>query len=118
VNVDYGYIDGNAILQIDYDSEDGVSAGFQSDGYAFVYRSVWFTDWTGLDVSASIDGGDFLVAGFWPDWQTSGAAGMPIIVHGANGDSDVVLIGMDATFRGHPENTFRLLGNAIYSGQD
>ena len=123
VNVDYGYIDGNAILQIDYDPDDSVAAGFQSDGYAFVYRSVWFTDWTGLDVSASVDSGDFLVAGFWPDWQTSGAAGMPIIVHGIvdrptpTGDSNVVLIGMDATFRGHPENTFRLLGNAIFGSQ-
>lgn len=116
VDVDYGYIDGNAILKINYDPDDSVGAGFKEDGYAFVYRSVWFTDWTGLDVSAQIDHSDFLVSGFWLDWQTSGAEGMPIIVHGSSGDSDVVLIGMDPTFRGHPENTFRLLGNAIYSG--
>jgi hypothetical protein len=116
VNVDYGYISGNAILNIDYDPDDSISAGFQENGYAFVYRSVWFTDWTGLDVSASIADNDFLVSGFWLGWPTSGAGGMPIIVHGSSGDSDVVLIGMDATFRGHPENTFRLLGNAIYSG--
>jgi hypothetical protein len=116
VNVDYEYISGNAILKIDYDPDDSVSAGFQENGYAFVYRSVWFTDWPGLEVSASIDEGAFLVSGFWENWQTSGAAGMPIIVQGSSGDSDVILIGMDATFRGHPENTFRLLGNAIYSG--
>ena len=116
VDVDYGYISGNAILKIDYDPDDSVSAGFQENGYAFVYRSVWFTDWPGLEVSASIDDGAFLVSGFWENWQTSGAAGMPIIVQGSSGDSDVILIGMDATFRGHPENTFRLLGNAIYSG--
>lgn len=118
VNVNYGYISGNAILKIEYDPDDSLGAGFQAHGYAFVYRSVWFTDWTGLDVSASIDDGEFLISGFWPNWQTSGANGMPIIVHGSNGDADVTLIGMDATFRGHPENTFRLLGNAIYSGLD
>jgi len=116
VDVDYGYISGNAILKINYDPDDSVSAGFQEEGYAFVYRSVWFTDWPGLEVSATIDNDEFLVSGFWEDWQTSGANGMPIIVHGSNGNSDVMLIGMDATFRGHPENTFRLLGNAIYSG--
>jgi len=42
---------------------------------------------------------------------------MPVIVHGENGDEgiqDTVLIGIDATFRGHPEDTFRIVGNAIY----
>jgi hypothetical protein len=118
VAVDYGYISGNAILQVDYDPDDSVAAGFQEDGYAFVYRSVWFTDWGDMDVSASVDGGDFLVSGYWPDWQTSGASGMPVIVHDADGEADVTLIGIDSTFRGHPENTFRILGNAIYNGLD
>jgi hypothetical protein len=61
---------------------------------------------------------DFLVSGFWVDWQNSGAKGMPIVVHGADGDSDLTLIGFDATFRGHPEDSFRILGNAIYNGLD
>ncbi|MGW8250151.1 MAG: hypothetical protein ACWGO1_05880 [Anaerolineales bacterium] len=55
---------------------------------------------------------------YWPGWKSSGAAGMPVIVCSATGDTDVTLIGVDNTFRGHPENTFRLLGNAIYSGQE
>jgi hypothetical protein len=121
VNVTYGYIAGNAIVNVDYDPDDSVAAGFREDGYAFVYRSVWFTDWDGMDVSARLDSGDFLLSGFWEDWQTSGANGMPIIVHGENGDEglqDTVLIGVDPTFRGHPENTFRLVGNAIYTGLD
>jgi hypothetical protein len=113
-DVDYGYISGNAILEIDYDPDDSVAAGFLEDGYAFVYRSAWFSDTNGLDESASIDAGDFLVSGFWEDWQTSGANGMPIVIH----DTNLTLIGVDATFRGHPENTFRLLGNAIYNGLD
>ncbi len=114
--VDYGYISGNAIFKIDYDPEDSVAAGFRENGFAFVYRSVWFTDWPGMEVSALVDSDDFLLSGFWPDWQTSGAAGMPIVVHDTDEESDVVFIGVDSTFRGHPENTFRLLGNAIYSG--
>jgi hypothetical protein len=118
VDVDYGYTDGNAILEIDYDPDDAVAAGFVEDGYAFVYRSVWFTAWDGLEVSASVDAGDFLVSGFWPGWQISGANGMPIVVHNAEGDSDLTLIGFDATFRGHPEDSFRILGNAIYNGFD
>jgi hypothetical protein len=118
VEVDYGYISGNAILEIDYDPDDSVAAGFLEDGYAFVYRSVWFTDWDGMQVSARIDGGDFLTSGFWQNWQTSGANGMPVIVHQDSASSDVTLIGINNTFRGHPENTFRILGNAIYNGLD
>jgi hypothetical protein len=121
VDVDYGYISGNAIVHVDYDPDDSVAAGFREDGYAFVYRSVWFTDWDGMDVSARLDSGDFLLSGFWEDWQASGANGLPIIVHSENGEEgvqDTVLIGIDATFRGHPENTFRIVGNAIHTGLD
>jgi hypothetical protein len=118
--VDYGYIPGNAILNVDYDPADSVAAGFLADGYAFVYRSAWFTDWPSMEVSASIDAdaSTFLVSGFWEDWQTSGANGMPVVVHGSDGAADVTLIGLDITFRGHPEDTFRILGNAIFNGLD
>ena len=119
--VDYGYISGNAILQVEYDPDDSVAAGFREDGYAFVYRSTWFTDWPeDMEVSARIDSDSdtFLVSGFWEDWQTSGANGQPVILHEADGDADVTLIGINNTFRGHPEDTFRILGNAIYNGLD
>ena len=56
------------------------------------------------------------MSGFWEDWQISGANGMPVVVHDSDGQADVTLIGFDNTFRGHPENTFRILGNAIYNG--
>jgi len=75
----------------------------------------------GVQVSAHYEDGDFLISGFWADWPTSGAKGMPVIVHGSNGDEgiqDFTLIGIDVTFRGHPENTFRIIGNAIYDGLD
>ena len=120
-DVDYEYVSGNAIVKVDYNPDDSVAAGFPADGYAFVYFPVWFTDWDGMDVSARLDSGDFLLSGFWEDWQTSGANGMPVIVHDEDDDEgfqDTVLIGIDATFRGHPENTFRILGNAIYTCLD
>ena len=44
-----------------------------------------------------------------------------IFVHGEKGEErvqDTVLIGIDATFHGHPENTFRIVGNAIFTGLD
>ena len=119
VDVDYEYLSANAIVNIDYDPDDSVAAGFREDGYAFVYYPVWFTDWAeDIQISARLDGGDFLVSGFWPDWQTSGANGMPVIVHGASDSRDATLIGIDPTFRGHPENTFRIVANAIYNGLD
>jgi hypothetical protein len=115
-DVAYGYIDGNGIVALDYDTDDPIAAGYLEDGHAFVYRSVWFTDWDDLDVSARVSEGDFFKSGYWPEWQTSGAEGMPIVVHGSDGMSDFTLIGVDATFRGHPEGSFRLIGNAIYNG--
>ena len=32
-------------------------------------------------VVATIAVDDFLTAGFWPDWETSGAGGMPVVIH-------------------------------------
>jgi hypothetical protein len=109
----------NAIVRVDYNPDDSVAAGFRAEDYAFVYNPEWFTRLgDGVEVTASINDGDFLVSGFWPDWQSSGASGMPVIVNRTSGSSAVTLVGIDATFRGHPENTFRLLGNAIYNGLD
>jgi hypothetical protein len=112
----------NAIVKIDYTAGDSVAAGFSQDDYAFVYYPLWFTRLgDGVQVSARYDDDGFLISGFWTDWPTSGASGMPVIVHGSNGDEgiqDFALIGIDVTFRGHPENTFRIVGNAIYNGLD
>lgn len=64
------------------------------------------------------DSADFLVSGFWPGWQESGAPGLPVVIHNAEGVQDTTLIGFDVTFRAHPEDSFRLLANAIYAGLD
>lgn len=118
--VQFGFTPGNGIVKIDFESLDAVAAGFPEQGYAFVYRSVWFTSWPKeMQVSARIDdGADFLVSGYWQDWQNSSAAGMPVVLHNSEGIADVTLIGINNTFRGHPEDSFRILGNAIYAGLD
>jgi hypothetical protein len=111
--------DGNAIVDIEFSATDGVAGGFLDEDYGFVYTPAWFTRLgKNVIISAEFSDSDFLVSGFWPGWQVSGAAGSPVVVHGANGASDTTLIGLDATFRGHPENTFRILANAIYNGID
>jgi hypothetical protein len=114
--------DADAILKIVYDPEDTITTGFRNNGYGYVLNAVWFTDVPeGAKVSASFAGGDFLVAGFWPDWETSPAKEKPVIIHtesGENGIQDTALVGIDATFRGHPKNTFRLVGNAIFGALD
>lgn len=119
IDVDYDAESGNAIVDVEYSATDGVAGGFLDEDFAFVYTPVWFTRLgAGVVSSAAFSEGDFIVSGFWPFWQVSGAAGAPVVVHGSDGDSDTALIGLDVTFRGHPENTFRLLGNAIYNGLD
>ncbi|MDF1542343.1 MAG: M14 family zinc carboxypeptidase [Anaerosomatales bacterium] len=118
VDVSYGYTSGNGVVAVDYDPHDPVAAGYLQSGHAFMYRSVWFTEYDGLEVSAWLEEGDFFKSGYWPEWQMSGAAGMPLIVHGNDGASNLTLIGADATFRTHPEGSFRLIANAIYNGLD
>lgn len=110
---------GNAIVSLDYTPGDSVGAGFWPTDYAFVFTPIWFTSLgPDVEVTAQMGDGNFVVSGFWPGWQTSGANGAPVIVHTSSGSRDVTAIGIDATFRGHPENAFRLLGNAIFGSQE
>lgn len=119
IDVAFANDDGNAIVSVDYSSTAGAVGGFRDSDHAFVFTPAWFTSvGPGVDTVATIGSGDFLLSGFWPGWENSGAAGSPVIVRGATGVSDITLVGLDITFRGHPENTFRLLGNAIYEGLD
>ena len=109
--------EGNGIVQIDYDSFNPVAAGFTEDGYAFVNHPFWFSDLSAkFEIVASIGDDDFFVSGYWSDWKNSNADGKPIIVRAEENSQDITLIGSDPTFRGHPRNDFRIIGNAIYSG--
>jgi hypothetical protein len=119
IDVDFDNYSGNAIVDVEYSATDSVAGGFPDNDYAFVFTPAWFTRLgAGVESAAEFKSGDFIVSGFWPGWQGSGASGSPVVVHGSNGDSDITLVGLDVTFRGHPENTFRLLANAIYNGLD
>lgn len=109
---------GNSIARVVYAVDDGLAAGFRPDGYAFINATAIFDSLgEGVAVAASIeDSADFLVSGFWPGWQESGTAGLPLVIHNVDGVQDTVLIGFDVTFRAHPEDSFRLVANAIYAG--
>ena len=118
-DVEYSSGSGNGIVRVAYDPANPVSAQYPADSYAFVYRPTFFTAAGGLDVSASIsEADDFFVSGYWSGWKDSGAAGQAVVLHGDTGASSVTLIGIDPTFRAHPEHTFRILANAIYSSLD
>lgn len=119
LSFDYEFQPGNSIVRVDYEEGNGLVTGFQPEGYGYMVYSAWFKNLgDGVMAAAYLDDGDFLVSGFWPGWQTSDAAGQPLIIHNAEGEQDVTLIGLDITFRAHPEDTFRLLANAIYAGLD
>ena len=119
IDVDYDNDDGNAIVGVEYSATDSVAGGLPDHDYAFVYTPAWFTRLgTGVISSAKFPDGDFIVSGLWPFSPGIEPAGSPVVVHYTNGVSDTTLIGLDVTFRGHPENTFRLLANAIYEGLD
>ena len=111
---------GNAIVRVNYLTGDYANAGYPTLDFAFVNSPLWFSDLAeGIQTSASMAGADFLVSGYWPGWDASGAGGMPVIVHTPYElVNDIALIGLDVTFRGHPENTFRLLGNLIFAGSE
>ena len=109
----------NGIVKANYDPADPVSAQYPATSHGFVFGPLWFTSLgSGVKTAATIDSGDFFVSGFWVNWKTSGAAAKPIVVHGTKGTAEVTLIGLDPTFRAHPELTFRLLANAIFNGLD
>ncbi len=110
-----GNADDNGIVRVHYDSADFVAAQYPEDGYAFVYGPVWFTAYpASVHVSVSLDAGSFFVAGFWPGWDV--AAGYPTVIRSNVGASDIVLFGLNPTFRAHPQLTFRMLADALYAG--
>lgn len=107
----------NGVIDMDFDPNDSVAAGYPADSYGFVFRPAWFDNLPAeVTVSASVAPDDFFFSGFWTDWPTSGAADQPIVVHGTTDVSQVTLMGIDPTFRAHPRHTYRILANAIYHG--
>jgi hypothetical protein len=109
----------DSAIRVDYDANDPVGSGFGAQGYGFANGTRTFGGLgTDVKVAAKVHDLDFLVSGYWPSWQVSGAAGQPIVIRWASGTQDATLIGLDPIFRGHPEDSFRLVANAIYSALD
>jgi hypothetical protein len=111
----------NGVVKIAYDATDPLAAQYPDDSHGFVYGPVWFTSLGGGATAAgTLATGDFFVSGWWTDWMTSGAAGMPIVVSAASGaaSAEITLMGVNPTFRAHPRLTYRLLANGIYNGLD
>ena len=110
---------GNSIARVDLFLGDPLAAGFGAKDYVFINSAALFSNLgDGVEVAASLDVDDFLVSGYWPGWQTSGAYGAPVAIHKTTGAQEVTLIGFDALFRAHPENGFRMVANAIYNGME
>jgi hypothetical protein len=111
----------DAITKIAYDPMDPISSNFREVGYGYLIGAFWFENPpVGSVVSASIPAGDFMVSGTWNmDLNEDGdPEGKPVVVFVDNDEQDITLIGIDATFRGHPKNTFRLVGNALLNSID
>lgn len=122
IDVETDSVFGNGIANIDMATDHPLTAGFDEDEYAFIYNPVWFTS-LGENVTAAafFDAEHLLVSGYLPGWQTSPAAGMPVLVYEENPAEpaqDTIVFGFDATFRGHPKQTAKLIGNAIFSSID
>lgn len=105
-----GDYNSNGIAKVDYQGE-GVTAGYISDDFGFVYRPVWYENTGNDEVSATFDdNSDFFVAGHWKN--NIAAQGKAVIVK--EQDKDVTLIGLEAGFRDHTDYLFRLLSNSIF----
>jgi len=103
----------NGVVRVNYDPLDPVTAYYPEDGYAFVYYPVLFYD-LGPDVkvAASLASEEMFVAGYWPGNED--AEGDSIIIHGAYGNGEVILIGTSCNRRMLAIGMFRLLTNSIY----
>ncbi|WP_270180802.1 M14 family zinc carboxypeptidase [Alkalihalobacillus sp. CinArs1] len=111
VTVHTGGYNSNGIVRVDYNATP-LTAGYESTDYGFVYQPVWYTDVEVADVHASfVNNSEFFVAGHWEERDP--AQGKPVLVK--EKDEDVTLIGIEAGFRDHTDDLYRLLSNAIYS---
>ncbi len=102
----------NGIVRLDYDPTDPIAAYYPEKSYAYAFFPVWFEVWGDVDTVASYASDDMLLAGWWPFSQD--AEGYGAVIRGTYGEGNIVLSGIEPTFRAHTEFTFRLLANAIF----
>jgi len=108
----------NALAVTDYQPGSLIAAGLSASGSTFAFPPAWFT---GLGAGVSVDAtyaDKFFQAGWWAASPApAGAAGQPVIVHGAFGAGRVTYFGPMPAFRAATDGTFRLLANAIFTGE-
>lgn len=63
-------------------------------------------------IAARFAKGDTLQSGFW--LKPENAGGQPVIIHDNDPKRQVVLMGIDPTFRNYTPATYRLMANALY----
>jgi len=102
----------NGIVRLDYEP-DRITAGYPSESYAYAFFPVWFGEiGNGVSTGASYASHEMLLAGWWPHNEL--AEGFGAVIRGNYGQGNVILSGVEPTFRGHTEFTFRLVANAIF----
>jgi len=102
----------NGIVKLDYDPTDPITTYYPSVNYAYAFFPVWFNVWGNVHVVASYASDDMLLAGWWPNNDL--AEGYAAVIRGKYNQGNVILSGIEPTFRGHPEFTFRLVANSIF----
>jgi glutamine amidotransferase-like uncharacterized protein len=102
----------NGIVRLDYDPNDPIAAYYPNDNCAYAFFPVWFQAKKNVKTVASYASDNLLLAGWWPHNEL--AEGYGAIIRGRYGEGNVILSGIEPTFRGHTEFTFRLLANAIF----
>lgn len=114
-----GNPDANGIGRVDNDPSSPVTS--TAPGQTFVYSPVWFENLGEAVVAAQrFQEGDFFFAGHWKDEEENpltgqeDAAGDPVVVHGEDGSSRVVLFGSHMMFRAHPRGLFPQPAHALW----
>jgi len=103
----------NGIVRLNYSQTDPIAAYYPAVSYAYAFFPVWFENLgNGVETVASYASYDMLLAGWWP--HNDLAEGYAAVIRGAYGEGDVVLSGIEPTFRAHTEFTFRLVANSIF----
>ncbi|MBT2215497.1 hypothetical protein KK120_06635 [Virgibacillus dakarensis] len=100
----------NAIVHVQYNKDNLLTAGYSANGTGFVYDPVWYTDIDDETIVASFANEDFFKAGFWKDHEQ--AAGKAVIVK--DNAKNVLLVGLRAGFRNYSDHLYRLFSNAVY----
>lgn len=109
VKVETGGSNSNGIVQLSH-TDSTYTAGYETEDLGFVYQPTWYTNTGSADILSSYqNSSEFFLAGHWKGSEA--AQGKPVIVK----DENVLLIGLEPTFRDHTDYLFRLVSNAIFA---